>query len=59
MEIDPILFKRMVFIYKCLNKGWTVSKSGDIFTLSKKHKNNRKYFKKNYLHMFVQKNLEN
>ena len=46
MEIDPILYKKMFFIYNSLNKGWTVSKTGEIITLSKKHQNKRKYFKK-------------
>tara|TARA_Y100000768_G_C23872807_1_gene631296 strand:- start:554 stop:748 length:195 start_codon:yes stop_codon:yes gene_type:complete len=58
MEIDPILYKKMLFIYKSLNKGWTISKTGEIYTLSKKHNNKRKYYKKSYLHNFMQKNLE-
>lgn len=59
MDVDPILFKKLVFIYNCLNRGWSVSKQGEIFTLTKKHNNNRKYYKKKFLRMFVQKNLEN
>ncbi len=49
----------MFFIYNSLNKGWTVSKTGEIITLSKKHQNKRKYFKKKYLHTFLQKHFGN
>ena len=59
MEIDPILYKKMFFIYSSLNKGWTVSKTGEIITLSRKHQNKRKYFKKKYLHTFLQKHFGN
>ena len=59
MEIDPILYKKMIFIYKCLNNGWTISKTNEVLTLSKKHHNKRKYFKKKYLHTFITKIFEN
>ena len=58
MEIDAVLYRKMVFIYRCLNQGWTVSQNNGILTLSKKHNNNRKYHKKKYLQTFVQRNFE-
>ena len=59
MEIDPIFYKKMVFIYGCLNQGWTISQNYGILTLSKKHKNNRKYYNKKYLQSFMLRNFEN
>ena len=57
MIIDDILYKKLIFIYRSINEGWTVSKKGEIYTLSKKHRNKRKYFKKKYLHTFLQRHV--
>jgi len=59
MEIDPNLYKKMLFIHRCLTQGWTISQNNETITLSKKHNNKRKYYKKKYLQMFMQRNFEN
>tara|TARA_B100000401_G_C52813860_1_gene725562 strand:- start:5950 stop:6147 length:198 start_codon:yes stop_codon:yes gene_type:complete len=59
MEIDPIFYKELMFIYNSLDQGWTVKKFNNKYLFSKKHKQKTKYFKKKYLQHFLKKNLEN
>ena len=58
MEIDEKFFKKLIFIYNCLNDGRAVKKSNHKYIFSKSHECKKKVFKKKYLREFVKNNLE-
>ena len=58
--IAPEIFKiqKMLFIYKALHDGWTVKiVEKNVFEF-KKNKENQQFNLDNYLHNFVEKNLD-
>jgi hypothetical protein len=58
MEVDKVLFQKMMFIYNALNDGWSVKKMEDCYVFAKKHEGKKEVFLDNYLTNFILSNME-
>jgi hypothetical protein len=58
MEVDKILFQKMMFIYNALEDGWSVKKMEDSYVFAKKHEGKKEVFLDNYLTNFILSNME-
>ncbi len=53
--MESAQLRKMFFIYRALDAGWRVKKRNGIYVFSKKHDNQKKYFREEYLAKFIAK----
>jgi hypothetical protein len=58
MEVDKVLFKKMMFIYNALDDGWSIKKMEDRYIFTKKHEGKKEVFLDNYLTKFILSNMD-
>ena len=58
MDIDPILYKKMLLFYNAIEDGWDIQKHKETYVLRKKHEGKKEIFSNDYLLRFLKKNLE-
>jgi hypothetical protein len=58
MEVDRVLFQKMMFIYNALDDGWSIKKIEDSYVFIKKHEGKKEIFQDNYLTNFILSNMD-
>ena len=58
IEIDHDKFKKMLFLYNALEKGWSIKKKDESYIFTKKHENKKEIFQENYLDEFIKSNAQ-
>ncbi len=58
VTIDHIYFRKMVFIFKAINDGWSVKKNKESYVFSKNHEGNKEIFLDSYLASFIHDNFD-
>lgn len=57
-NIDEKIFQKMIFLYNCVENGWSVKKNKSYYIFRKKHKNKEEYFDDEYITNFIQENID-
>lgn len=57
-ELDPIIFNKMLFIYKALEGGWEIKKNNEKYIFTKPHEDQKEVYLDNYLRKFLENNLD-
>ena len=57
LDIDTITTKKMIFLYNALEKGWKISKKGELYIFTKKHEGKKEVLLDDYLRRFIKRNL--
>ena len=58
MDIDPILYKKMLMFYNAIEDGWDIKKHNETYILRKKHEGKKEIFSNDYLLRFLTEKLE-
>jgi len=58
IEVDKVLFQKMLFIYNALDDGWSIKKLEDSYIFSKKHEGKKEIFLDDYLTKFILSNMD-
>ena len=58
LEIDKIKFKKMMFLYNALNKGWSIKKRSESYIFTKNHEGKKEVFDEAYLATFMKENSD-
>ncbi len=56
IEIDHDKFKKMLFLYNALEKGWSIKKRVNSYIFTKRHEGKKEVFDEAYLSMFMKDN---
>jgi hypothetical protein len=57
LNLDMKTMQKMIFIYNCLEKGWTAKKRDGRYIFQKNHEGKREVFMEDYLDKFISENL--
>tara|TARA_Y100000816_G_scaffold256367_2_gene209816 strand:+ start:8210 stop:8437 length:228 start_codon:yes stop_codon:yes gene_type:complete len=57
-SIKDIHLKKMIFIYKALENGWSVVKNENTYIFKKNHEGKKEIFLDDYLRRFMEENLD-
>jgi hypothetical protein len=57
MNLDMKTMQKIIFIYNCLEKGWTVKKRNGCYIFHKNHEGKKEVFMEDYLDKFINDNL--
>jgi hypothetical protein len=58
IEVDKVLFQKMLFIFNALDDGWSIKKLEDSYIFSKKHEGKKEIFLDDYLTKFILSNMD-
>ena len=58
MNIDPVTFQKMIFLYNSINDGWTIKKRKESYIFIKNHEGKKEIFHDSYLMKFMQDNMD-
>lgn len=58
MDIDPLLYKKMLMFYNAIEDGWSIKKSNKTYILRKKHEGKKEIFTNDYLVKFLQEKMD-
>lgn len=56
IDIDDNIFKKMIFLYNALDKGWNIHKKDNSYIFKKKHQGKQEIFEDAYLSSFIKEN---
>ena len=57
LNLDMKTMQKMIFIYNCLEKGWSVKKRDSRYIFQKNHEGKKEVFMEDYLDKFISENL--
>ena len=57
LNLDMKTMQKMIFIYNCLEKGWSVKKRDGRYIFQKNHEGKKEVFMEDYLDKFISENL--
>ena len=58
INLDTLLFQKMIFIYNALNDGWVVKKKNNLFVFTKNHEGKKEVLLDDYLKRFMEENFD-
>ena len=58
ITIDTLTFQKMMFLYNCINDGWTIKKRNDSYIFIKNHEGKKEIFNDSYLMSFMKENMD-
>jgi hypothetical protein len=58
MDIDPILYKKMLLFYNAIEDGWDIKKNKETYVLRKKHEGKKEIFSNDYLLRFLKEKMD-
>jgi len=57
-RLNPILHKKMIFIYNALEDGWSIKKRKQSFIFTKNHEGKKEVLEDSYLVTFMKDNFD-
>jgi hypothetical protein len=54
--LNSKIFKKMLFLYNCLENGWSIKKKNNYYIFYKKHHNKKEYLDDDYINRFIEQN---
>ena len=58
IQLNSIIFQKMLFLYNALDEGWAVEKKNNNYVFTKKHEGKKEVFLDSYLQTFMQSNMD-